>query len=198
MGQELSARDFVPGESPQSAGILDVFFTFQTARMGQKIRRKPQFPLCGAALSVLQYGYLVISGIFAISSMLLPGISGSTLLLILGVYVPAISAVKELLQFHLQYLSGVVALAVGIVIGITFTAKFIRKALRSFRPQMIYLILGLMLGSLYAILMGPTTLNAPKPPVDFSSFHVIAFLIGTSILCGLEIIKRHITHIRAE
>ena len=50
MGQALSARDFAPGESLESVGILDVFPTFQTAQMGQKIRRKPKLPLCGIAL----------------------------------------------------------------------------------------------------------------------------------------------------
>lgn len=49
MGQELSPRDFVPDEGLESAGILYVFPTFQTERLGQKIRRKPQLPLCGVA-----------------------------------------------------------------------------------------------------------------------------------------------------
>lgn len=145
------------------------------------------------SLSILQYGYLVISGVFAISAMLLPGISGSTLLLILGIYVPAISAVKEILHFHMQYLPGVLALAVGVVIGVVFASKFIRKALLRFRPQMIYLILGLMLGSLYAILMGPTTLNSPQAPVSFETFHIIAFVTGAAILGGLEWIKRRVS-----
>ncbi|MGN0268597.1 MAG: DUF368 domain-containing protein [Lachnospiraceae bacterium] len=141
-------------------------------------------------LSVMQYGYLIISGLLAISAMLLPGISGSTLLLILGIYVPTLSAVKELLNFHMQYLPGILALATGVAIGVVFASKFIRKALKKFRSQMIYLILGLLLGSLYAILMGPTTLNIPKPPLDFSSFRVDAFLIGVTILGSLEWIKR--------
>ncbi len=38
MRRALTAEDFVTGESLKSAGILDVFPTFQTARMGQKIR----------------------------------------------------------------------------------------------------------------------------------------------------------------
>lgn len=142
------------------------------------------------SLSLLQYGYLVISGVLAISAMLLPGISGSTLLLILGVYVPAIHAAKEILHFHMQYLPGVLALAAGIVIGVVFAAKFIRKALLRFRPQMIYLILGLMLGSLYAILMGPTTLDRPQAPVSFETFHMLAFVLGAAVLVGLEWIKR--------
>ena len=50
MGQGDSARDFDTSESMKNGGILDVFPIFQTARLGQKIRRNPQFPLCGVAL----------------------------------------------------------------------------------------------------------------------------------------------------
>lgn len=142
-------------------------------------------------LSISGYMYLLLSGVLAVSAMLLPGVSGSTMLLILGVYVPAISAVRELLHLHLQYLPGTVVLAIGVLIGVIFAAKLIRSGLRRFRPQMVYLILGLMLGSLYAIVMGPTTLNAPKAPVGIGSFHIFAFIIGIVILCGLEFVKRH-------
>jgi hypothetical protein len=36
------ARDFVPNESLENLGILDVFQVFQTAQLGQKIRQQPQ------------------------------------------------------------------------------------------------------------------------------------------------------------
>lgn len=146
-------------------------------------------------LSVLQYGYLILSGALAISAMLLPGISGSTLLLIFGVYVPLIGAVKELLHFRLAFLPGVTAVAVGVLLGILFAAKLIRKALASCRCQMVWLILGLMLGSLYAIAMGPTTLDTPKPPLSFPTFQFTAFFLGMAILGSLEwgkrVIARH-------
>ena len=48
--QEHSAKDFASYESYKSAGILYVFPPFITARMGQKIGRRPQTQLCGAAL----------------------------------------------------------------------------------------------------------------------------------------------------
>ncbi|MDD7674750.1 MAG: hypothetical protein PUJ12_08260, partial [Oscillospiraceae bacterium] len=54
MGQGDSARDFDTSESMKNAGILDVFPNFNTARLGQKIRRSPQYPLCGAALDSLR------------------------------------------------------------------------------------------------------------------------------------------------
>ena len=50
MGQGDSARDFVSSESMKNAEILCVFPIFHTARLGQKIRRSPQLPLCGVAL----------------------------------------------------------------------------------------------------------------------------------------------------
>ena len=34
----------------ENVEILDVFPIFHTARLGQKIRRSPQLPLCGVAL----------------------------------------------------------------------------------------------------------------------------------------------------
>ena len=52
MGQGDLARDFGTSEGMKNAGILDVFPIFYTARLGQKIRRSPQLPLCGVALRI--------------------------------------------------------------------------------------------------------------------------------------------------
>lgn len=146
-------------------------------------------------LSGFQYGYLFLVGVIAVSAMLLPGISGSTLLLVFGVYVPVVGAVKEVLHLQLQYLPGVMVLTAGVLFGIFFAAKLIRKGLRIFRPQMVYLIIGLMIGSLYAIKMGPATLEVPKMPVDVSPLNILAFLTGVFILAGLEAMKYRIKHI---
>ena len=48
--QEHSAKDFASYESYKRVGILYVFPPFITARMGQKIGRRPQTQLCGDAL----------------------------------------------------------------------------------------------------------------------------------------------------
>lgn len=141
------------------------------------------------SLSVVQLIYLLICGGLAISAMLLPGISGSTLLLIFGVYVPAVNAVKELLHLHFEYLPGVLALAAGVGLGVILTANGIKKALENHRSKMIYLILGLMLGSVYAIAMGPTTLDVPQTCLGFDNFQILGFLVGVTILVGLESVK---------
>ncbi len=140
-------------------------------------------------LQPLQYGYLFIAGMLAIAAMVLPGISGSTVLLIFGVYLPTIEAVHAFLQFQFSVTPGLLALGLGILAGIAVSIHFIRAALRRRRQQMIYLILGLMLGSLYAIVMGPTTLAAPQAPLCLETFQLPAFFAGIGVLLGLEKIR---------
>jgi len=52
---------------------------------------------------IAMYLYVFVCGAVAICAMILPGISGSTLLLIFGIYLPIITAIKDIL--HLQFLA---------------------------------------------------------------------------------------------
>ena len=147
-------------------------------------------------LSLLQYAYLTVTGAAAVSAMLLPGISGSTLLLIFVVYVQAVNALKEVVQFHMIYLPGVLALERESLRHL-FAAGLIRKGLRTFRPQMVYLIIGLMIGSLYAIVMGPATLDMYlRRPLSAASLDMAAFLLGIAIPAGLEFARYKIKRIK--
>ena len=73
--------------------------------------------------------------------------------------------------------------------GIALVIKIIKNALDKHRSQMIYFIIGMMMGSLYAIIMGPTTLENTKPAMDMSTFKPIFFIIGAVIIFGLERFK---------
>ena len=94
--------------------------------------------------------YIFLAGAIAISAMVLPGISGSTLLLIMGLYLPVITAIKDILHFDFAAFPTVFIFGCGILVGIFSVVKLIRKALERYRSQTIYLIIGLMLGSVYA------------------------------------------------
>lgn len=142
------------------------------------------------SLNIRQFIYVFIAGMIAISAMVLPGISGSTLLLIFGVYVPTITAIKELIHFNFSVIWGVVALGLGILTGLALSINMIRIALKKHKSKMIYFIIGLMLGSLYAICMGPTTLKIPKPSLSLSTFNIIGFILGIAILFGLETVRK--------
>lgn len=140
-------------------------------------------------LTPLQLLYLALAGMLAISAMVLPGISGSTVLLIFGVYMPIIHALEQLLHLRLGYLPGLLAFGGGVVAGIFLSARCIQACLRKYPSQTLYLILGLMLGSVYAIIVGPTTLAVPQLPLGFENFDLFGFGIGVLILFALEMIK---------
>lgn len=133
--------------------------------------------------------YVFITAMVAITAMVLPGISGSTLLLIFGVYVPIIGAVKEFLHLNFDYVPILVVFGLGVVTGIVGVIKLIKICLEKYRSQTIYTIIGLMTGSLYAITRGPATLDTPKSPMDPATFHLLYFLLGGLILAGLEVLK---------
>lgn len=134
--------------------------------------------------------YVFVSAMIAISAMVLPGISGSTLLLIFGLYMPIMNAIKELIHMNLSYFPVLVVFGLGVIIGIILVIKFIKMALKKFRSQTVYLIIGLMIGSLYAIVMGPTTLENAQDPMSLETFHIIWFMIGCLIIYSLEKIKK--------
>ena len=133
--------------------------------------------------------YIFVVAMVAISAMVLPGISGSTLLLIFGLYIPIISAIKEFLHLNFSVVPVLLIFGVGIIAGIILVIRLIKIALKKFRSQTMYCILGLMIGSLYAIVMGPTTLAVPQAPMSLGTFSIVFFIIGGIIIIGLEKIK---------
>ena len=133
--------------------------------------------------------YIFVVAMVAISAMVLPGISGSTLLLIFGLYIPIISAIKEFLHLNFSVVPVLIIFGFGIIAGIVLVIRLIKIALKKFRSQTMYCILGLMIGSLYAIVMGPTTLAVPQAPMSLGTFSIVFFIIGGIIIIGLEKIK---------
>lgn len=132
---------------------------------------------------------LFVIGMIAISAMFLPGISGSTLLLIFGAYIPVITAIKGVLSLDFSYVPCLVFFGCGILEGAVTVVKAIRVCLEKFRAQTVYVILGMMIGSLYAIDMGPTTLEIPREPINMDNFSLIAAIAGVALVFGMQKIK---------
>ena len=143
-----------------------------------------------AQLQPLQFVYLFFSGAVAITARVLPGISGSSILLIASVYLPTIQAVYSLMGLQLNVLPGLCALGIGVLAGVGFSISAIRTALQNHRSAMVWLILGLMLGSLYAIANGPASLDVPLPPLSLATVRLPAVAIGVVILLALEGLKK--------
>ncbi len=153
-------------------------------------------PISGQGSSVdltnLNFGlilYVFIAAMIAISAMVLPGISGSTLLLIFGLYVPIITAIKSVLHFDFAYLPILIVFGFGILAGIASIVRIIKWSLEKHRSLVIFLIIGMMIGSFYAIIMGPQTLEIPQAPLSLQTFSFLWFIIGGIIIFGLQKLK---------
>lgn len=144
-------------------------------------------------LNVFLCVYLFISAMCAISAMVLPGISGSTLMLVFGIYQPIMFAIKGFLKGFLKggfsYVPALFIFGCGILAGVFTVVKGLKAGLDKHRSAMIYFILGMMLGSFYAIIMGPTAISEPVEPLSMHTFGFVFFLVGGIIILGLQALK---------
>ncbi len=123
---------------------------------------------------LVEYGYLFFSGWLASSAMILPGISGSLIFLLLGVYPTVIHSISN---FRFSVL---VVIGLGIVIGLILTSKLIQFLFRKYSTATFAAMIGLVLGSLVVIFPGlPQTI-----PYGFLSFMLfftglfLAYMLG--------------------
>ena len=103
---------------------------------------------------IMDYLLLIIAGIVSAIALVLPGISVSYMLLVLGMYEETIRAIDE---FYLPYL---IPLGVGLLIGIMLTTKILEKAMNSYREGSYLIILGFVVGSVVQVFPGiPSGIN---------------------------------------
>ena len=132
---------------------------------------------------------LFVGAMVAISAMVLPGISGSTILLVFGMYQPVMDAIDGFLHLEFKYVVGLCIFGIGIITGVFTTIKGLKVALSKARTATLYAIVGMMLGSLYSIVMGPTSLDTPKAAMNFDTFSIVFFIIGGAVIFGLQALK---------
>ena len=145
------------------------------------------------SVSHLTFGnilYIIVAGMLAISAMVLPGISGSTILLSFGLYIPIITALKDLLHLNFNGFFLLLVFGIGVILGVFVSLRGIKNMLLKHRSKTIYAIIGMMIGSLYAIVVGPTTLEVPRDPMSFNEFYIGYFIIGVIFVLGLEKLKQ--------
>lgn len=101
--------------------------------------------------------WLIFCGAVAVSAMLLPGISGSYLLTVMGAYPAIIAALADFLKSISQlnwdgpsfYILG--NLGIGILFGAIFFARFVSWLFKSYQTETISLLVGFMLGAMPTI-----------------------------------------------
>ncbi|MBE7088133.1 MAG: DUF368 domain-containing protein [Clostridiales bacterium] len=115
-----------------------------------------------ATMAWWQYILLFLVGLLASCALVIPGISGSMLLLILGYYQPIFNTIT--LLFTGDFLHSFIVLAVfglGIIVGFFTVAKIMQYLLNKFERATRWAILGFVIGSVPAILITFDYANSP-------------------------------------
>jgi putative membrane protein len=95
------------------------------------------------------FSFVFVSGMFAISAMILPGLSGAFILVLLGKYEFIVSTLKN--PFLPENMMIIVVFAAGCAAGLAGFSRILKYLLEKFRPATMAFLTGLMLGSLRRI-----------------------------------------------
>lgn len=117
----------------------------------------------------------LIVGFLAAVCLILPGISGSMIMVIFGVYDSVIVAISAL---HLIML---VPVAIGVLLGVAFGSKLIAECLRLFPKQTYFAICGLVLGSAAPLILRATSSGVTLVSA-LTSAAMLAVGVGVSLL----------------
>lgn len=105
----------------------------------------------------LSFGLIIkyfIAGMFASSAMLLPGISGSFMLLVFGAYGTVMFSISELVNLNFTALPILIIVGLGILTGFMLSSRMIQYFLHHHTTMTFALIIGFIIGSIYAVFPG--------------------------------------------
>ncbi len=114
-------------------------------------------------------------------SMLLPGVSGSMVLLILGQYYLFKSYLANVTSFQMDILIPLAVMGVGILLGVIASAKLTTFALKKNRQATLSFILGLIIAS--SIVLIPIQVSYDFPLIITS---LLSFIFGGAIVTLLD------------
>ncbi|MBQ3079224.1 MAG: DUF368 domain-containing protein [Clostridia bacterium] len=112
---------------------------------------------------------MIIYGAIACATMIIPGISGSLVMVMLGCYGQIMAAL------HTFNIAQLIPFGIGMLLGMVFCAKLIKFLLNRFSRETYSAILGFVVGSVFAIFPGWSYI-AP----------VIAFSVGAAAIVACE------------
>ncbi len=145
-----------------------------------------------AALAVL-----FTTGIVAISAMILPGVSGSFIMLVMGQYEKVLSAINN------RDLVVLGVLALGCILGLLAFTRLLNFLLKRFNSQTIAFLIGLMVGSFWTlwpfkatiVVAGETHFSTQNilPAVDANLLVCLGtFAVGFAIVAVFDVVERRL------
>lgn len=127
-------------------------------------------------MEIFDYILLFSVGVIAAATMVMPGISGSLVLMLLGYYYPVISTINSLLTFD-NLIGDVLILGtfgLGILVGIVLISKLLEMLFKKYKTKTYFAVLGFIFASVLAI---PLSTCLEVENLTMSMSHIIASLI---------------------
>ncbi|NBJ92588.1 DUF368 domain-containing protein [Parablautia muri] len=180
----------VKGKGIKTSYILP-FLIFFAVVVGMAAIGEKEGAAADLSFSLWSVMKLFVVGVIASATMVIPGVSGSMMLLLMGYYNPIVASIKNfvtaLASFDvagmIQGCGVLVPMGIGIVAGVFAIAKLIEVIFEKFPIQAYWAIIGLIVASPFAIfLLGDVgTITVPGIVVSVVTFgigFVIAMKLG--------------------
>lgn len=135
-------------------------------------------------MNILSYILLFVVGVIAAATMVIPGVSGSLVLMLLGYYLPIINVVKELTHFK-NILSNILIagfFGIGILVGIVLISKLIEYLLEKYEKKTYFGVLGFIIASVIAI---PVSVYHELGSITFSIPQILIGIIFLVLGIGI-------------
>lgn len=116
----------------------------------------------------------ILKGIMTAISLLVPGVSGGTMMIVLGVYDKAIESISELISRRLVHIRLLIELAIGGIIGLLLFSNAMLYALDTYPYVTSFLFLGIVIAGLYAIV-------SKLDRKSMKLYHILFFAAGLVI-----------------
>ena len=129
---------------------------------------------------------LILVGVVAAATLVIPGISGSFMLMILGYYKPILEVISETIKFNNlgNNILILIPFGVGVLLGIIGIAKLIEYLLKNHETKTYYAIIGFLIASIIEIFASLFSYQASIIQVIISA---ILFILG--LLLTLKVFK---------
>lgn len=131
---------------------------------------------------------LVVFGAAAVAvcALVLPGVSGSFFLLVVGLYAPTMAAVDDR---NVQYLA---VFALGALVGVVTFVRVLEWVLERHHTAAMVAAAGLMLGSLRALWPWQTETGELLGPGDDWPLALVLFLVGAAVVGVVALVQRKV------
>ena len=132
-----------------------IFFIMFFIVIGISYLKKGMIVISFNNMMIIDYLLLIIIGFIASSAMVVPGISGSFILMVFGYYDKIIATVSDITNFAniKSNLCILIPFGVGVLIGIIFMAKLITSLIKKHDTPTYFAILGFVLSSIVILLL---------------------------------------------